>query len=116
MEINKRIHFMCPVVGCGYEQKNYRIPGLKHHVVTHDRWIDLDRWTCCGATMDRVYLYGIGIEPGMTNEECMEVGAYMSRGQLRIGGCMKTFARRDVLMGHVDNPNLSCIGHMDTYY
>jgi hypothetical protein len=115
-DINKRIHFFCPVIGCDYEQKNHRIPDLKRHVVTHDRWIVPDRWTCCGVTMDRAYLYGIGIEPGMTDEECMEVGAYTFRGQLRIGGCLKTFARRDALKRHVDNPNLSCIGRVDTYY
>jgi hypothetical protein len=66
--------------------------------------------------MDRACLYEICIEPGMTDKECMEVGAYTFRGQLRIRGCMKSFARRDVSKRHVDNPNLSCIGHMDTYY
>jgi hypothetical protein len=115
-EISKRIDFFCPVIGCDYEQKNHRIPDLKRHIVTHGRWIVPDRWTCCGVTMDRAYLYGIGIEPGMTDEECIEAGAYTFRGQLRIGGCLKTFARRDALKRHVDNPNLSCIGHMDTYY
>jgi hypothetical protein len=52
----------------------------------------------------------------MTDEKCIEAGAYTFRGQLGIGDWMKVFARRDASKRHVDNPNLSCIGHMDTYY
>jgi hypothetical protein len=116
MLIDKESDFQCPVVGCDYVQKNQRIPDLKRHVVTHDRWMEPGKWTCCGVGMERAYLYGKGIEEGMTDEECIKAGAYMFNGRLMIGGCMKTFARRDALKRHVDNPNISCVGHMDTYY
>jgi hypothetical protein len=33
-----------------------------------------------------------------------------------IGGCRKTFARRDAARRHLDNPNLPYIGDMDTYH
>ena len=65
--------------------------------------------------MDRAHLYGKGIEEGMTRDECIRAGAYDFRGQLMIGGCMKTFARRDALKRHVDNPKIPCVGHMDSY-
>ena len=114
--INKESDFQCPVVGCEYVQENQRIPDLKRHVMTHDRWREPEKWTCCGVGMDRAYLYGKGIKKGMTEEEQIKAGAYMFKGQLMIGGCQKTFARRDALKRHVDNPNISCVGHMDSYF
>jgi hypothetical protein len=74
-----------------------------------------DKWTCCGVGMERAHLYGRGIEEGMTEEEQIKAGAYMFRGRLMIGGCLKAFARRDALKRHVDNPNVRCVGHMDSY-
>ena len=114
--IDKESDFQCPVVGCDYVQENQRIPDLKRHVVTHDRWMEPGKWTCCGVAMDRAYLYDKGIKEGMTDEECIQAGAYKFGDRLMIGGCMKTFARRDALKRHVDNPNITCVGHMDTYY
>ena len=115
MLVDKESDFQCPVVGCEYTQKNRRVPDLKRHVVTHDRWIEPGKWTCCGVDMDRAHLYDTGIEEGMTEKEHIDAGAYMFRDRLMIGGCMKTFARRDALKRHVDNPNIPCVGHMDTY-
>ena len=114
--IDKESDFQCPVVGCNYVQVNQRIPDLKRHVVNHHRWMEPGRWTCCGVTVDRAHLYNKGIKEGMTDEECMKAGAYMYGDRLMIGGCMKTFARRDALKRHVDNPNIVCVGHMETYY
>ena len=110
--IDKESDFHCPVIGCDYEQKNRRIPDLRRHVVTHDRWMEPGKWTCCGVGMERAFMYGRGIEEGMTEEEQIEAGAYMFRGRLMIGGCLKTFARRDALKRHVDNPKIPCIGHL----
>lgn len=115
MLVDKESDFHCPVIGCSYIQTNQRVPDLKRHVLTHDRWLNPDEWTCCGVAMDRAHLYGKGIEEGMTRDECIRAGAYDFRGQLMIGGCMKTFARRDALKRHVDNPKIPCVGHMDSY-
>jgi hypothetical protein len=114
--IDSESDFQCPAVGCDYVQKNQRIPDLKRHIVTHDRWMEPEKWTCCGVGMDRAHLYGRGIEEGMTEEEQIKAGAYMFKGQLMIGGCRKAFARRDALKRHVDNPNIPCVGHMDSYF
>jgi hypothetical protein len=113
--IDRESDFQCPVVGCDYVQKNQRTPDLKRHVMTHDRWMEPDKWTCCGVGMERAHLYDRGIDEGMMEEEQIKAGAYMFRGRLMIGGCLKAFARRDALKRHVDNPNVRCVGHMDSY-
>ena len=114
--VEKGSGFRCPVVGCDYIQENQRVPDLKRHIITHSRWAEPDKWKCCGVGMDRAHLYETGIKQGMTDEECVKAGAYNFRGRLMIGGCKKSFARRDALKRHVDNPNIPCVGHMDSYY
>ena len=114
--VDRESDFHCPVVGCDHFQKNQRIPDLNRHILTHDRWMEPEKWICYGVSMDIAHLYDRGIEEGMTEEEQIKAGAYMFRGQLRVGGCLKTFARRDALKRHVDNPSIPCIGHMNSYF
>ena len=33
-----------------------------------------------------------------------------------IGGCLKAFTRMDALKRHVDNSNVSCVGHIRFYH
>ena len=113
--VDKGSIYYCPVVGCVYEQYNHRVPELKRHAETHDRWMDPEKWICRGVGMDVAHLYDVGIEEGMSEEECVQAGAYVYRGQLMIGGCMETFSRRDALKRHVDNPRIECIGDMYSY-
>jgi hypothetical protein len=112
---NKESDFQCPVVGCNFVQKNQRIPDLKRHIETHGRWREPDKWICCGVGMDKAYSYGTGIQQGMTDKECIKAGAYVFRNRLMIGGCMKTFSRRDSLKRHVDNTKIPCVGDMESY-
>ena len=102
--------FCCPV--CGHKQHNHRVPDFKRHIETHDRSIN---WVCRGVGMDVAHLYDVGISEDMSEEECVQAGAYVYRGQLMIGGCLQTFARRDALKRHVDNPNINCVGDMYSY-
>ncbi|KAF9780656.1 hypothetical protein BJ322DRAFT_1213679 [Thelephora terrestris] len=48
------------------------VPDLKCHVITHDRWREPEKWTCCGVGMDRAFLYGKGIREGMTDAELQD--------------------------------------------
>jgi len=75
-----------------------------------------EKWTCCGAGMEIARLYSKGIKEGMTEEEQIEAGGYLFRDRLVVGGCLKAFSRRNALSRHVDNPNISCVRHMDLYF
>ncbi|KAJ8507475.1 hypothetical protein ONZ45_g10158 [Pleurotus djamor] len=91
--------FVCPE--CGWIQHNKRTPDFKRHLRTHTRPSDQDQsqgWWCKGV------LVGNSSVPGE---------AYQFDGQLRTGGCLKTFSRRDALKRHLDNPNVSCKGCID---
>ena len=105
----------CPVVGCNHVQKNRRIPDLKRHIETHNRWRKPEKWVCCGVGVDKAHLYDKRIKQGMSDDERIEAGAYEFRGRLMIGGCMKTFSRRDALKRHLDNHRIPCIGRMRSY-
>ena len=114
--INKMSEFHCPVAGCDHTQENRRIPDLKRHIATHDRWIEPEKWTCRGVGVEKAHLYVEGVEMGMSKEEQIKAGAYEFKGKLMVGGCLNTFARRDSLKRHVDNPKTSCVGDMDSYF
>lgn len=111
IDIRNPTSIECPVVGCGYIQKDWRIPDLKYHDVTRDRWVEPEEWTRCGVGTEIVHLYGRGAVEGMTEEEQIAAGAYLLRGRMMIGGRLKAFLRRDALSRHVNNPNVSCVGH-----
>ncbi|KAF7299620.1 hypothetical protein HMN09_00967400 [Mycena chlorophos] len=93
--------FRCTV--CGWVQHNRRVPDFKRHVKTHQREAD-DRahrgWCCVGVPADEAREYGVpsGAE------------VYMYLGERRVGGCLKTFSRRDALKRHLGN--MSCISEI----
>ena len=70
--IDKRFSLQYPVAGRDYIQRNQRVPALKRHVTTNDRWIDLDKWIFCGIAADRTC---------MGSRVTDEVGVYMFKGQ-----------------------------------
>ncbi|KAJ7095741.1 hypothetical protein B0H15DRAFT_826878 [Mycena belliarum] len=94
-------NFVCPV--CGWVQRNERIPDFKRHVKTHQRAAEEDvekGWRCKGVPVSEAADYGLGAD----------APRHEFLGQLRVGGCMQTFSRRDALKRHLDNTNVSCVG------
>lgn len=65
---------VCPISGCKYRQANGRMPDLRRHIKTHFRKISEIR--------------------------CTEV---LTEHGMWIGGCLKTFSRRDALKRHMRN-------------
>ncbi|KAJ7781776.1 hypothetical protein DFH07DRAFT_386911, partial [Mycena maculata] len=93
--------FVCRV--CGWVQKNQRLPDFKRHVKTHQRAFEEDAqkgWRCKGVLVDEAAEYGLD----------SDAPTYSFLDQMRVGGCMKTFSRRDALKRHLDNVNVSCVG------
>ncbi|KAI0917321.1 hypothetical protein AcW1_007462 [Taiwanofungus camphoratus] len=96
--------FACPQ--CPYVQLNRRRPDLTRHIATHFSSADPGKWTCCGVPVERAAEYGV---TDISNP-------YVYEGQLMVGGCQKTFSRRDALKRHLDNDNISCIGDVNAPY
>ncbi|KAJ7147118.1 hypothetical protein C8R43DRAFT_1011955 [Mycena crocata] len=94
--------FTCGV--CGWVQRNKRVPDFKRHVKTHQRAFEEENtekgWRCKGVLLNEANDWAVGIDAPQ----------YEFRNQRRVGGCMKTFSRRDALKRHLDNPNVDCVG------
>lgn len=93
-------NFICPE--CGWRQINKRVPDFKRHLKTHLRAKDDDHssgYWCKGVRVEDARYYNI--QPDAT--------AYRFQEHERIGGCMRTFSRRDALKRHLDNANISCV-------
>ncbi|KAF7298872.1 hypothetical protein MIND_00835100 [Mycena indigotica] len=96
--------FKCQV--CGWIQHNKRIPDFKRHVKTHQREADDQAnrgWCCVGVLVGDARHYS-RISRGAE--------IYTHLGQQRIGGCRKTFSRRDALKRHLENSNLKCVSEI----
>ncbi|EIN12933.1 hypothetical protein PUNSTDRAFT_118585 [Punctularia strigosozonata HHB-11173 SS5] len=90
----------CP--HCPFVQQNRRRPDLNRHINTHMR---SNNWVCCGVPVAYAAEYGIG--PTAKQVEF--------KGRMRVGGCFKTFSRRDALKRHVDNRSIGCIGDLSLH-
>lgn len=96
----EQIKFICPE--CGWKQANKRVPDFKRHLKTHLRAKDDDHssgYWCKGVRVEDASEYAI--HPDAT--------PYTFLDHERIGGCMRTFSRRDALKRHLDNTNISCV-------
>ncbi|RDB17846.1 hypothetical protein Hypma_000776 [Hypsizygus marmoreus] len=88
--------FICPF--CGWKQMNQRVPDYKRHVRTHIRAVDNDKsqgWWCKGVRLDDDLARNLPPSAEM----------YLFLDEWRAGGCQRSFARRDALKRHLDNPN-----------
>ncbi|KAJ7644011.1 hypothetical protein FB45DRAFT_1020813 [Roridomyces roridus] len=94
--------FVCRV--CGWVQKNHRLPDFRRHVKTHQRTVEEEAqkgWRCKGVLLSEAAEYSLP----------SDATSYVFQGRERVGGCMKTFSRRDALKRHLDNKNVACVGH-----
>ncbi|KAJ7838362.1 hypothetical protein B0H14DRAFT_2789303 [Mycena olivaceomarginata] len=94
-------NFVCEV--CGWVQKKERITDFNRHLKTHQRTLDENAqkgWRCKGVRISKATTWGLPAH----------LPTYIFLDDERVGGCMKTFSRRDALKRHLDNKNVSCIG------
>ncbi|KAI0717040.1 hypothetical protein C8Q76DRAFT_840245 [Earliella scabrosa] len=91
----------CP--HCPYIQHNRRVPDFRRHVRTHTRSADEVLWACCGVPVGEALARGVPED--VVREEPFEFG-----GKLMVGGCRKTFSRRDALTRHLRREEGRCYG------
>ncbi|CCL98762.1 uncharacterized protein FIBRA_00767 [Fibroporia radiculosa] len=91
----------CPVPGCAYVQRRRRLPDLRRHMETHRAGTSYARWVCCGVSLAEADRYGLRIDNYTSRS--------MFRGEMRVGGCMRGFSRRDALVRHLKNGRIDCI-------
>lgn len=79
------------------------MPDFKRHLKTHLRPDDKDQtqgWWCKGVLLEDAAEHGLpkSLKP------------FLFADQWRVGGCERTFSRRDALKRHLDNENVGCVG------
>ena len=86
-------NWQCPY--CPYVQQSRRSPDLKRHIETHTRGKGVALWVCCGVPAVN------GRELGVPAEVIRSAPIFDFEGVPMIGGCRKTFSRRDALARHL---------------
>ena len=98
----------CP--HCPYVQHNRRAPDFKRHLRTHTHGADLALWVCCGVCAPDAMEHGVPLEVIRQGEVIEFEGLPM------IGGCRKTFSRRDALIRHLHRRKGKCFGDALSMY
>ncbi|KAH8104580.1 hypothetical protein BXZ70DRAFT_904752 [Cristinia sonorae] len=92
----------CPHPHCHYVQKNRRMPDFKRHLQTHTRFLEPEKWICCGVPI-----------PQADSTTIATSAVTPFAGEDMVGGCWKVFSRRDALKRHLDNKNIPCLGNLN---
>ncbi|KAI0366296.1 hypothetical protein BV20DRAFT_659326 [Pilatotrama ljubarskyi] len=95
--------YRCPY--CDHVQQNKLSGQLKRHIATHTRPTDAAEqpWVCCGVPLIEAQQRGIPAE--LLLKEPVEY-----EGIFFVGGCWKTFSRRDALGRHLRRNAGRCYG------
>ncbi|KAK0503964.1 hypothetical protein EDD18DRAFT_1131547 [Armillaria luteobubalina] len=99
---------------CEWEQENHRKPDFVRHLLTHQQPDKNDKtqgFWCKGVRLlDREAYNKLALRVGRELiPEDAEENVYLF--EQRVGGCLRSFSRRDALKRHIDNPNNNCCGH-----
>ena len=86
-------NWRCPY--CPYVQQTRRSADLKRHIETHTRGSSVALWICCGVPAVNARELGVPVEVVRTAPILDFEGVPM------VGGCRKTFSRRDALARHL---------------
>ncbi len=96
----------CP--HCPYVQHNHRSPDFNRHIATHSP-LKKAQWVCCGVPVFDAQAQGV--PESVVHEEPFE-----HEGLLMVGGCQKTFSRRDALGRHLRSGKGRCFGDASAMY
>ncbi|KAI0758869.1 hypothetical protein C8Q74DRAFT_1372778 [Fomes fomentarius] len=99
-------NWRCP--HCPYVQHNHRSPDFNRHVATHST-LEKAQWVCCGVPVFDARAQGV--PESVVHEEPFEY-----EGLLMVGGCQRTFSRRDALHRHLRSSKGLCFGDASAMY
>ncbi|KAI0718721.1 hypothetical protein C8T65DRAFT_827400 [Cerioporus squamosus] len=102
-----RSKWQCPY--CPYFQHNRRSPDMKRHLATHTRPADKVQWVCCGVPLLDAAAHGVP-------EKLIQGELFEFEGVLMVGGCRKTFSRRDAYGRHLGREKGRCFGDAHALY
>ncbi|KAI0349716.1 hypothetical protein OH77DRAFT_1431752 [Trametes cingulata] len=95
-------NYTCPY--CGHVPRNKLASQLRRHIKTHTRPADAEDqpWVCCGVPLVDAQAYAV--------PQALRVPVEYE-GILVVGGCGKTFSRRDALRRHLRRRAGKCFGN-----
>ncbi|KAI0760677.1 hypothetical protein C8Q74DRAFT_1441247 [Fomes fomentarius] len=96
----------CP--HCTYVQHNRRSPDFNRHIATHSP-TEKVQWVCCGVPVFDAHAQGV--PESVIHEEPFE-----HEGLPMVGGCKRTFSRRDALSRHLGSRKGLCFGDASAIY
>ncbi|RPD60260.1 hypothetical protein L226DRAFT_539713 [Lentinus tigrinus ALCF2SS1-7] len=98
----QRDRWKCP--HCPHVQQNRRGPDLRRHIATHTRPAQTPQWVCCGVPVFEAVEHGVP-------EKLVKAGeVWQFEGMFMVGGCKKTFSRRDAYRRHLKRETGRCFG------
>ncbi|KAI0689894.1 hypothetical protein C8T65DRAFT_618614 [Cerioporus squamosus] len=103
-----RNRWQCP--HCPHIQQNRRGPDLRRHIATHTRPVQAPQWVCCGVPVFDA------AERGVPEKVLKEGELWQFDGIFMIGGCRKTFSRRDAYGRHLRREKGVCFGDPHALY
>lgn len=86
--------------GCDYVQYNRRTPDLRRHIRTHTRAENPTPYVCWGVLLGHA---GASKRPIPADKRGIPVEY---QGEMRIGGCLKSFSRADALKRHLETTKI----------
>jgi hypothetical protein len=87
----------CPAIDCKYQQTNGRMPDFRRHLRTH---LPKTEIRCKGVTWQE-FIRNPHRFPHIP--QCEQPYTIPGEAEMWIGGCLKTFSRRDALKRHLRN-------------
>ncbi|RPD54933.1 hypothetical protein L226DRAFT_535594 [Lentinus tigrinus ALCF2SS1-7] len=99
--------WQCPY--CPHFQHNRRSPDFKRHLATHTRPEDKALWVCCGVPLLEASACGVP-------EKVQRGELFEFEGVFMVGGCRKTFSRRDAYGRHLARETGRCFGDAHGLY
>ncbi|KAI0693508.1 hypothetical protein C8T65DRAFT_585661, partial [Cerioporus squamosus] len=100
----------CP--HCPHVQRNRRSPDLRRHIATHTT----QQWVCCGVPLLDAKEHGVPLVDGVPAADGLGETVWQFEGTVMVGGCRRTFSRRDAYGRHLKREKGRCWGDVAALY